>query len=160
MIGSRVILGVATAALVLIGFSVTADAQSAEERIKRLEEQVVALTEEAERNKYGDIFTPIEGSVHGLGPAASKVYQKDQGLSIGGYGEAIYTDYDDEKVDTADFLRAILYFGYKFNDKWVLNTEIEIEHADEIFLEFGYLDYLHSDAVNFRAGLVLIPPES
>ena len=141
----------------MVGAYLSANAQTDQERIKRLEEQVAALTEEAERNKFGDVFAPIEGSKHGLGPAASKIYFQEEGLSIGGYGEALYSDYDGDKPASADFLRAILYFGYKFSDKWLLNTEIEIEHADEIFLEFGYLDYLHSDAINFRAGLLLIP---
>ena len=42
------------------------------------------------------------------------------------------------------FLRAILYFGYKFNDQWVLNTEFEFEHAStgqegSVSVEFAYL---------------------
>jgi hypothetical protein len=53
-------------------------------------------------------------SQYGLGPAASKVYQTDKGLSIGGYGEAYYTNYVSDQggtSDTADFLRAVMYLG-------------------------------------------------
>jgi hypothetical protein len=145
------------AAMAILSNSALAADQTDGERIKALEDKVDALTQELERSQYGDIFTPIQGSKYGLGPAASKVYFADQGLSIGGYGEALYQNPEGDESAQADFLRAILYFGYKFSDKWVLNTEIEIEHADEVFLEFGYLDYLHSEALNFRAGMMLIP---
>lgn len=131
-----------------------------EARIQALEDQVQALTGELEKDRFGDVIPELGESIHGMGPAASKIYNKDQGLSIGGYGEVLYQNYngsDLDKTDTFDMLRAILYFGYKFNDKWVLNTEIELEHADEAFVEFAYLDYLYSDALNFRGGLVLVP---
>ncbi len=129
-------------------------------RITALEQQVKTLTSEMEKDLFGDVIPELGESIHGMGPAASKVYNKEQGLSIGGYGEVLYQNYngsDIDKTDTFDALRAILYFGYKFSDKWVLNTEIELEHAEEASLEFGYLDYLHSEAFNFRGGLVLIP---
>lgn len=133
---------------------------SDESRMQELEEQVKALTGELERNLFGDVIPELGESIHGMGPAASKVYNQDSGLSIGGYGEILYENYngsDSDDTDEFDTLRLILYFGYKFNDKWVLNTEIELEHADEAFVEFAYLDYLHSDALNFRGGLLLAP---
>jgi hypothetical protein len=135
------------------------DAATAE-RLAALEEQIQALTGEVEKDRFGDVIPELGESIHGMGPAASKVYNKDQGLSIGGYGEVLYENHngsDNTKSDQIDMLRAILYFGYKFNDKWVLNTEIELEHADEAFVEFAYLDYLHDEALNFRGGLVLVP---
>lgn len=138
----------------------TAAATNDSERITALEQQVQALTSEMEKDLFGDVIPELGESIHGMGPAASKVYNKEQGLSIGGYGEVLYQNYngsDTTATDEFDMLRAILYFGYKFNDKWVLNTEIELEHADEAFVEFAYLDYLHSEEINFRGGLVLIP---
>jgi hypothetical protein len=138
-----------------------ASAVVSDEDFQKLQDQVQALTGELERDRFGDVMPELGESVYGMGPAASKIYSKDQGLSIGGYGEVLYQNYNGtdltDKTDTIDMLRAILYFGYKFNDKWVLNTEIELEHADEAFVEFAYLDYLHSDALNFRGGLVLVP---
>lgn len=131
-----------------------------DQRITALEEQIQALTGEMEKDRFGDVIPELGESIHGMGPAASKVYNKDQGLSIGGYGEILYENHngsDNSKTDQFDMLRAILYFGYKFNDKWVLNTEIEFEHAKEAFVEFAYLDYLHDEALNFRGGLVLVP---
>jgi len=128
------------------------------ERIAKLEEQVATLTGELEKDVFGDVIPELGDSKYGMGPAASKVYNQDQGLSIGGYGEGLYQNYDDsDKTDEADFLRAIIYLGYKFDEKWVLNTEIEFEHADEAYVEFAYLDYLYSDEINFRSGLLLVP---
>ena len=121
------------------------------------------LADEQERLEFGDVVPPMGGSEHGLGPAASKVYARGHGVSIGGYGEAIFTDYaGDAKSSTFDFLRNVLYFGYKFDEHWVFNSEIEFEHATtdehgEVSVEFAFLDYLHCEALNARAGLVLVP---
>ena len=46
--------------------------------------------------------------------------------------------------------------GYKFDDEWSLNTEIELEHVDESYLEFAYIDYdpkSFDGKLGFRAGL-------
>jgi hypothetical protein len=132
------------------------------------EEDFEALGSAFEQLQLGDMIPAIGESRYGLGPAASKVYGIEQGLSVGGYGEFLYENRDGG-VDRLDALRAVLYFGYKFDEHWVLNTEIEIEHATtssssgttssggSVSLEFGYLDYLQSEAFNVRAGVVLVP---
>jgi hypothetical protein len=146
----------------------------AEDRLAEVERRLGLLAEEIEDFKIGEAAvaapTAGDGEPYGLGPAAAKVYQKDGGVSVGGYGEALLQLYDDEKddgsaggkVDQFDFLRAVLYVGYKFSDSWVLNTEIEFEHAStsdggSVSVEFAYLDYLWRDEFNVRAGLVLLP---
>lgn len=104
-------------------------------------------------------------SSYGLGPAASKVYQVDQGLSIGGYGEVNYQALvadKGEKDDNADLERLVLYIGYKFNDSIILNSEIEFEHAStskngSVSVEMMALDFLIDPFVNIRAGLMLTP---
>jgi hypothetical protein len=108
-------------------------------------------------------------SQYGFGPAASEVYRVNRGLSIGGYGEAFYTNYTADKgnaKDSADLQRAVLYVGYKFNDWIILNNEIEFEHATtgegseekgEVSVEFSQLDFLLHPAANIRAGLMLVP---
>lgn len=107
---------------------------------------------------------------HGLAPSASKVYRRGLGVSLGGYGEAVYENFrdtreDDEPsggVDRFDFLRQILYVGYKYNDRFLLNTEIEVEHAStgiegEVSVEFAYIDWLLDPAFSVRGGMVLVP---
>ncbi|MGH7898086.1 MAG: hypothetical protein ACREQQ_09045 [Candidatus Binatia bacterium] len=109
-------------------------------------------------------------SHYGLGPAASKVYGIERGLSIGGYGEANYraaVGDEGSTRDEFDFIRFVLYFGYKYNDWIVLNSEIELEHAftkstvsseaGEVALEFATLDFLLHSAANARVGLLLVP---
>jgi hypothetical protein len=144
----------------------------AEERLAEVERRLEILAEEVENLKVGEAAVTVssDGGYSGLGPAASKVYSKEQGVSIGGYGEALLEIFDDEredgspsdKIDRFDFLRAVFYFGYKFSDSWVFNSEIEYEHAStseggSVAVEFAYLDYLYRKELNFRGGLVLLP---
>ena len=146
----------------------------AEERLAEIERRLGVLAEEVEDLKLGEAAAaPREagdGRQHGLGPAAAKVYRSDRGVSIGGYGEALLEVLDDRRddgsasgaVDQVDFLRAIFYFGTKFSERWLLNTEIEYEHAStseggEVSVEFAYLDHLIRPELNLRAGLVLLP---
>lgn len=97
---------------------------------------------------------------------------KEQGqlsnkLSIGGYGEIAYINKRSELENgkkashsgnpQADALRNVLYVGYKFDDRWSLSTEIEVEHADEIFLEQAFINYRGSEAFNWHSGVILIP---
>ena len=144
-------------------------------RLAEIERQIEILAREIEELKLGDAAAPPPASApnlrYGVGPAASKVYGK-KGVSIGGYGEFVYQDFAARREDggpsglrnEADLLRAVLYFGYKFDDRWVLNTELEAEHAvaasdkgGEVEIEFAYLDFVFSEPARARAGLLLIP---
>ncbi len=147
--------------------------------LEELRRQIDAMTREMETLKSGvpeKTSAATEGSVPGLGPAASKVYRSGHGVSIGGYGEVLYQNFDRRRddgtpsgeSDRLDLLRAVFYFGYKFDDRFLFNSEIEYEHAStgegseekgEVSVEFAYLDYLlgKSRSTGLRAGLVLIP---
>ena len=132
-----------------------------------VKKQIQVLTEEIEKLKLGGVAEPKYESFGGLGPAASKVYGLGKGLSIGGYGELVYSNFQDSsKKDFADAQRFILYGGYKFNDWIVMNTELEFEHGGignagkkevEVYIEFSYLDFLLSKPLNIRTGLMLMP---
>jgi hypothetical protein len=112
------------------------------------------------------------GQRYGLGLSAAKVYGLKRGVSIGGYGEVLYQNFASKSQhgepsgaqDQITDLRAVVYLGYKFDDHFVLNTELEYENAvvasdkgGEAEVEFAYIDYMHSRPFNARAGLVLIP---
>ena len=134
--------------------------------LARLQRQVDAITRELERMRLGgDVVPAADTSRYGFGPAASKIYQVDHGVSIGGYGEVLYRFVADElesgeaspATNRFDALRAIIYLGYKFSDRLLVNTEIEIEHGNEAYLEFAYLDYLLNDYIGLRGGLLLSP---
>lgn len=136
------------------------------DRMAELERRLEVLAGEIEKLKIGEAAASADETGYGFGPAASKIYRTERGLSVGGYGEVLYQNFDSErddnaasgKTDTFDLLRGVLYFGYKFNDRWLLNSEIEYEHAGgEVSVEFAYIDYLWRPQANVRAGLLLVP---
>ncbi|MDD5125756.1 MAG: hypothetical protein PHT85_14355, partial [Methylovulum sp.] len=140
--------------------------------VQTLERKTNVLSQEVEKLRT-NLTIPEEAkykSAYGLGPAASKVYQVGKGLSIGGYGEAIYQDYvgdkKEEDKNNADLERVVLYAGYKFTDRILFNSEIEFEHASsgegdelkgEVGVEFAALDFFIDPLANIRTGLVLMP---
>ncbi|MBT4528469.1 MAG: hypothetical protein HOC25_01720, partial [Flavobacteriales bacterium] len=91
---------------------------------------------------------------------ASKILSANESLSLRGYGELIYN----QKMDAStmrngklDARRFILFTGYKFDEKTQFLSEIEVEHANEIYLEQAFIQHRISPRLNFRAGLMLIP---
>jgi len=165
--GCFLMMGAASAA-----FAGSDSALAQEDRIAHLERTVQTLAEELERTR-SELAVPEEPTLKsrfGLGPAASKVYQVTRGISLGGYGEALYSNVVSDaggQKDRADALRTVLYAGYKFSESIVFNSEFEFEHATtgstessgggSVSVEFAALDFLWKDWANFRAGLVLIP---
>lgn len=154
-------------------------AQTQEQKTAELERKIEALAGEIERLKLGDAAEPDLKSSLGLGPAASKVYQKSpKRVSIGGYGEMLYENFQSKKQDgtgagkrdVLDLARAILYVGYKFSDRITFNSEIEFEHGTtrtgvtgaaprgEVSVEMAALDFKpFDDRLGLRAGLMLMP---
>lgn len=142
---------------------------SDDDRIAELERRIDLLAEELEKLRSGEEdryeVTAEDARALGLAPSAASLYRRERGVSLAGYGEMLYQNFSAENESgqatgggaQADFLRAIVYIGYRFNDKWLFNSEIEIEHADEIFLEFAYIDYLAMPELGFRGGLLLLP---
>jgi hypothetical protein len=133
-----------------------------------LARRVDQLSRELDDLKLGPVAKPE--SHWGFGPAASKVYGVEQGVSIGGYGEMLVNGVAEENesgaaVDaptTIDFLRQILYVGYKFDEHLLLNSEIEFEHASTehagaVSVEFANIDALLHPEFNLRGGLLLVP---
>ena len=144
-----------------------------EKRVQELERKLEILSKQIEAQATGAQPEAPEQGRYGLGSAASKVYESKGGLSIGGYGEFLYSNIESKVQDgshasnqrSLDALRLILYTGYKFNEKIVFNSEVEFEHGGysdehkegEAKVEFAYLDFLINKAVNIRAGMVLLP---
>ncbi|MDW7967798.1 MAG: hypothetical protein RMI39_06725 [Thermoanaerobaculum sp.] len=145
----------------------TADPQ----RLAELERQLAILAEELQRLRLGELGEAMAApKAIGLAPAAAKVYAAKPGVSLGGYGEMLYQNFaatrqdgrPSGRVDLADAYRAVLYTGFKFDEAWIFNSELEVEHAHTgkggaVELEFAYLDHLASPAVNLRLGVVLVP---
>jgi hypothetical protein len=160
--------------MLLVGAAFAQEKPSTEQRVADLERKLQILTQELEAQKTNSTVAaaPAEGQ-KGLAPAASKVYESKGDLSIGGYGEFLYQNFESKLQDgtrapretNLDALRLVLYTGYKFNEHIVFNSEIEFEHGGysdeskegEAKVEFAYLDFLISKAINVRAGMVLLP---
>ncbi len=140
--------------------------------VAELKRRIDLLAAEIERSRTGGAVEvdPTQGGTFGFAPAASKVFRAPKGVSLGGYGEALYENFAGEREDGAasgrsdqfDFLRQIIYVGYKFNDKILFNSEIEFEHAStgkggEVSVEFAYIDWKPAARVGLRAGMLLVP---
>ena len=150
-------------------------------KLEELSRRIDILAQEIQNLKMGEAAPALEAGVtagektaeqYGVGPAAARVYEIKKGLSIGGYGEILYSNPASKDQsgapsnlqDSITDLRAVVYIGYKFDQHFVLNSEIEYENAvvssddkGEAEVEFAYVDYTNSPAFNARAGLILIP---
>lgn len=99
-------------------------------------------------------------------PAEPGEAGSDSKISFHGYGEFHYNNPvvegrglpDEDLLPTLDFHRLVLGWSYYYNDRLSLHAEIDYEHAAlEMELEFAYIDYLITDAINVRAGSMLMP---
>jgi hypothetical protein len=94
-----------------------------EDRVSELERKVDALTREIEQLN--------------LGAAADTTHVAASGVSIGGYGEMLYENFDRKREDGApsgrldrvDFLRQVFQVGYRFSEELLFNSAVELEHA-------------------------------
>lgn len=139
-----------------------------DDRLVSIEEKLNILAEEIDNIKQASVVDePTYESVYGAGPAASKVYLKDRGLSIGGYGELVIGQVREGEDNIVDAQRIVLYFGYKFTERIIFNSEIEFEHgttssnqdgrSGSVSAEFALLDFLLWPELNLRGGLLLAP---
>src|SRR5574341_987592 len=101
-------------------------AGAGDDRLSELERRIDLLAAEFEKSRTGgatEVEAPVKGEP-GLGPAASKIYRRAKGVSIGGYGEAVYGHPSSTRQDGSasgvdprvDLLRYVTYIGYKFSD--------------------------------------------
>jgi hypothetical protein len=168
-------LTIASAVLLTL-FAPTVGAQSPEPRqpqeaqVEELRRRLEVLAAEVELLRSGEPerreLSDQRHSALGLAPSAAATYRRaDSGVSFAGYGEMLLENFKGENESGAlgapttrlDFLRAILYTGYRFNDRFVFNSELELEHGNEVFVEFAYIDYLATNNLTLRGGLLLIP---
>ncbi len=150
----------------------TSAVYSQSDSLQEIRRQIEILTEEIERITLGSIETDFDYiPARGLGAAAAKVYQmKSSGASLAGYGEVVYQNYsakldnnaNSTKLDQLDYLRNIIYVGYRYNDWILFNSEVEFEHATtgkggSVSVEFGYVELMFSHHFNLRTGMMLPP---
>jgi hypothetical protein len=84
---------------------------------------------------------------------------------VSGYMDFHYNEPTDGTSGILDFHRFVLLFTHRFSDRIRFVSELELEHAvvegleegGELELEQAYLDFLATPALNFRAGMLLVP---
>src|SRR5688500_6135464 len=129
-----------SAAVVVVGPAEGADSAGATqaggqaEQIDELRRRIEILATELEQLRSGEVeevdITETRRRALGLAPSAAATYRrKGQGVSFAGYGEMLLENFANESEAGAggapttrlDFLRAVLYTGYRFNDKFLFN---------------------------------------
>ncbi len=96
--------------------------------------------------------------MQGLGPAASNVCMREKGVSIGSYGGEVRfrSKLQADEDDIFDALRFVAYVGSRFNDRWVVDSELEFEHAGTGGGGSVSVELLTLDVSLLVAGLVLL----
>ena len=96
------------------------------------------------------------------------ILEKFENLSIGGYGEVHYNNWEakdsDNDVDEIDIHRFVLFFGYEFTDNLRFFSEFEIEHGvagegknGEVEVEQAYIEYDFNESTSALGGVFLLP---
>lgn len=159
--------------LVALAVPLTAQ-ETVDQRLDRIERENRALRQRID-DLAGTGSAGLTRDASGQEPGHSdmplgfdKVYGTDDGVSIAGYGEYLFTQ-NSGRTDVADALRTVFYLGYHFDEKWLFHSEIELEHGStsaasgtttssgSVSVEFSYLEYQASDCFALRAGVVLVP---
>jgi hypothetical protein len=86
--------------------------------------------------------------------------EEENPLTIGGYGQIDYNQRvsgEEFQNGNLDVHRLVLMFGYKFNDRTQVITEVEFEHVKEVYVEQAFLQYEIQPWLKFRGGLMLVP---
>lgn len=76
------------------------------------------------------------------------------------YGHIDYNQKLEEGIrhpGNVDVHRIVTLFGYQFNRKTQFMTEIEFEHAKEIFIEQAFVKHRINRKLNLRAGMMIVP---
>ena len=128
---------------------------------------LVSINVLAEDQNFNVLNAKVEAITNELEELKTKNQKNSSKISFGGYGEFTYNNKRSEREDgqkvahaqnsNLDAQRFILYIGYQFNENWSLISELELEHANSIFLEQGFLQNKISDNLNFQVGVLLAP---
>ena len=133
----------------------------AQDKTTELERKIDALSQEVEKLKLGSAPS-----------AAAPAWMTN--LSLGGYGEfnAESPSRRNQQGNpgllkkTLDLRRFVLMTEYRFDERFTLRSELEMEHAGtgegdehrgEFEVEQAYLDYRHADWFVARAGHMIVP---
>ncbi len=148
--------------------AIAADA-SVEQKLEILQKELDDLRAELAKMKSQQAAPAVGAPASGAAPSSSPgtlLGLANGSNTFGGYGELHYNNYKDgDKKDEIDFHRFVLFYGHKFNDRLRFYSELEVEHAlveggeesGAVELEQAFIDYHVNDALNVKAGAMLLP---
>ena len=137
------------------GVATNASAQSTDEKLRILQQEIDELKAQVKNAPQGSAGEQASGAA---GPQGSAT-------TISGYGEFNYNNYkSDERPTQADLRRFVIGVQHRFDERLTFHSEVEFEHAvvsrddeGEVEIEQAWLNYKFSDAANVKGGLFLIP---
>lgn len=167
-----------TLSIVMLGalFAPPVLAETEQETIKALIERIEVLEKALEErsigqssnteNLYRELNEKVEILADTLESSESSAMQAKGRVHIGGYGELHYNNLDEDGKDVRqlDFHRAVLFFGYDFNDRARFVSEVEIEHIiasggsrGAVELEQVYVEIDLKRNLHLQTGVLLMP---
>lgn len=150
------LLGVALS----LGFAAAAAAQEKTtlERLEEMEKEVRELKEKLEKKEAGE-KGETKPAPKSKPKTVSTITAFDRVLSrtrVGGYFDLEFFDFRHAN-SRFDNHRIVVAISSWLHERLFFSTEIEYEHGDELHIEQGWLDFMIDDAINFRAGVILVP---
>jgi hypothetical protein len=76
---------------------------------------------------------------------------------VGGYMDIEYINRKNQGNSRFDQHRLVPFIYGDISDRVKFAAEIEIEHGEELKVEFATIDYLIQEPINLRAGIILVP---
>lgn len=126
---------------------------------------------EVARERPGEEKVPLSFASTGSGRLLyAKPFLSAPKATVGGYADMQFnalsrSNLDNRSRNTFNQVRMIPFIYSDITDRIKFATEIEFERGGpqgnqqdgEIKLEFAQIDYLFNEAINFRAGIILVP---
>jgi hypothetical protein len=78
-------------------------------------------------------------------------------VTLGGYMDLEFTNREKSDQDTFDAHRFVPFIYADISDHVKIASEVEIEHGNELGIEFATIEYWAQDWLNLRAGIILLP---
>ena len=106
------------------------------------------------------LFAQSEQEINQYQNTAEKLIGANGNLTIGGYGEVHYNQIlsgETRYNAQLDVHRIVMFLGYNFSSRTQFISEIEFEHAKELWVEQAYIQHKLNKYFNFQAGLMLVP---
>jgi hypothetical protein len=108
-------------------------------------------TYEGKRQKPGSAMQGSGGLIY------ARPFVSSPKAIVGGYIDMEYINRKNQGNSKFDQHRLVPFIYADVSDRVKIAAEIEIEHGEELKIEFATIDYLIQEPLNLRAGIILVP---